>query len=567
MYKNTRRLLSIALGSLLALLLVGSPALAQSGNDSNTAPDQSRAQAQANNNSTGQPSDIQGTRASDTDAISIKVNGNEIFKIRDGVGPFSKETRAENVRTIMASVRNDRQYVSLLKHIVVFDTEFSSNVMIGERCLTVVTDHDAALAGSNDRRELARLYASRLKDALEEDIKEHEPQKILMAVGLTVVLAILMMALLWLLNWIFPKLINAVHSAKNIKIKSWRIQNTELLSADTIVDVITGTLKVAKVSILLSIFLIFVPLILSLFPETREHAAMMVDHVVTPITQNLLPALFGYLPNIFVIFGIVVVSYYLIEFVHFIFKEIERDNINIAGFDNEWADPTYKIVRFLIITFAFVLIFPYLPGSGSPAFQQVSIFLGVLLSLGSTGAVSHLVAGVFLTYTGAFKVGDRVKIADAVGDVVEKTLLATRINTIKNELITIPNGMVLGSHIINYSSSTKSSGLILNTTISIGYATPWQDVHQALIDAALATEHIMHTPPPFVLQTGLEDFYVKYQLNAYTNAPQIMAYIYSQLHANIQDKFNEAGIEIMSPHYEAQREGQESTIPAAYRKG
>ena len=189
------------------------------------------------------------------------------------------------------------------------------------------------------------------------------------------------------------------------------------------------------------------------------------------------------------------------------------------------------------------------------------------MSLGSTGAVSHLVAGVFLTYTGAFKVGDRVKIADAVGDVVEKTLLATRINTIKNELITIPNGMVLGSHIINYSSSTKSSGLILNTTISIGYATPWQDVYQALIDAALATEHIMHTPQPFVLQTGLEDFYVKYQLNAYTNAPQIMAYIYSQLHANIQDKFNEAGIEIMSPHYEAQREGQESTIPAAYRKG
>ena len=243
---------------------------------------------------------------------------------------------------------------------------------------------------------------------------------------------------------------------------------------------------------------------------------------------------------------------------------VEKGTITLSGFYPEWAIPTYQLVRILVIALALVLAFPYLPGSSSPAFQGVSIFIGLLFSLGSTSVVANIVSGVVLTYTRAFRVGDRVRIADTVGDVIEKGLLVTRMRTIKNVEITIPNGMVMGSHIINYSIVSQEHGLILNTTVTLGYDIPWRLIHETLIKAAQATNGILAEPHPFVLQTGLDDFYVSYELNAYTNQPNIMAVIYSELHQNIQDFCNEAGIEILSPHYGALRDGNPSTIPSDY---
>ena len=238
-------------------------------------------------------------------------------------------------------------------------------------------------------------------------------------------------------------------------------------------------------------------------------------------------------------------------------KEYSRS----PGFYPEWADPTYKIVRFLVLAFSAIVIFPYLPGADSPIFQGVSVFLGVLFSLGSTSAIANVVAGVVLTYMRPFKIGDRVKIADTTGDIIEKTLLVTRVRTIKNVDVTIPNAMVLGSHIINFSSSAKDAGLILHTGVTIGYDVPWRKVHDLLIAAARATPGILKQPGPFVLQTGLDDSYVSYELNAYTDQPNIMANTYSELHQSIQDKFNEARVEILSPRYSALRDGNRSTVP------
>ena len=275
-------------------------------------------------------------------------------------------------------------------------------------------------------------------------------------------------------------------------------------------------------------------------------------------------AFVSYLPNLFLIAVIVFVARYVIRLVRIIFTEIGKGTITVPGFYRDWAEPTYKIVRLLIIVLAAVMIFPYFPGSASPAFQGLSIFFGVLISLGSTSVVANVVAGVVLTYMRAFDISDRVRIADTVGDVEEKTLLVTRIRTIKNVDITIPTAMVLASHIINYSSLAQGSALILHTTVTIGYDVPWRKVHELLISAARATQHILEEPAPFVLQTSLNDFYVSYELNAYTDQPNKMATIYSELHQNIQDKFNEAGVEIMSPHYTALRDGQQTTIPEDY---
>jgi small-conductance mechanosensitive channel len=255
---------------------------------------------------------------------------------------------------------------------------------------------------------------------------------------------------------------------------------------------------------------------------------------------------------------------YVIRFVKYIFQEIEAEKLVLSNFHSDWAMPTFSIVQFLLYAFMFVLIFPYLPGSDSDIFKGVSVFVGVLFSLGSSSAIANMVAGLVITYMRPFKIGDRIKIDNVTGDVVEKTLLVTRIRTIKNELITIPNSSVLSGNTTNYSVEAIDKGLIVYTTITIGYDVPWPKMHKVLIEAASRTDMIMEDPKPFVLQTSLEDFYVAYQINAYTREASKQALIYSSLHQNIQDVCNENDVEILSPHYRAARDGNMSTIPADY---
>ena len=206
-----------------------------------------------------------------------------------------------------------------------------------------------------------------------------------------------------------------------------------------------------------------------------------------------------------------------------LFDAVERGHVLWGGFEAEWAVPTYKIVRFLVIAFSVVVRFPYLPGGQSEAFKGVSIFVGVLFSLGSSSAISNVVAGVWRTYARALYKRDRISIGDTTGDVVAKTLLVGRIRPIKNVDITIPDAMVLSSHIRNFRAMAKSDGLILHTTITIGYDVPWRQVHGLMLDAATATAGIVATPEPFVLPTSLDAFYLSYQLNAYTDQAAVMA--------------------------------------------
>lgn len=498
------------------------------------------------------------------DSMPVMVDGSEVFRIRHKVGPYSIPTRVENIETRLRKAKSDEHYRDLVANIKAINQKHVAEIMLGNEPLVLVSDQDAKAEGLSDRMVLAEREAASLKKALLQSIEAHRPGNLLLAAGKTAISALGLLLSLMFLNWFFPRIYGWIEIAKGKQIRSLRIQNAELISAHTFADILIGTLRVVRVATVIALLGLFIPLALSFFPETRGIANEIVGWVVEPVVYVALPAILAYLPNVLVIILIAITTYYLVVFVHFIFNEVGRGTITIANFDPEWADPTFKIIRFLVIAFAFVLIFPYLPGSGSPAFQQVSIFLGVLFSLGSSGAISHLVAGVFLTYTGAFKLGDRVKISDAVGDVVEKTLLATRIRTIKQEYITIPNAMVLSSHIINYSSSSAHSGLVLHTTVTIGYDTPWRAVQEVLIAAAKATENILDEPAPFVLQTSLDDFFVSYEINAFTNKPQIMAVTYSDLHRNIQDHFNQAGIEIMSPHYATLRDGNRTTIPENY---
>jgi len=309
---------------------------------------------------------------------------------------------------------------------------------------------------------------------------------------------------------------------------------------------------------------ITLPLLFSVFPWTRGIAETLLGWIIKPL-KAVLSGILDYLPNIFTILVIVAITHYVIRFIRFLTSEVESGALVIPGFYADWARPTFNLIKILLYAFSFIVIFPYLPGSDSKIFQGVSVFLGILFSLGSSSAISNAVAGFVITYMRPFKVGDRIKIGEITGDVIEKSVLVTRVRTIKNEEITIPNATILTSHTVNYTASARELGLILHTSVTIGYDVPWKQVHQLLIDAALATKDILNDErKPFVLQTSLDDFYVAYQLNAYTADSHRIAAIYSELHQNIQDKFNEAGVEILSPHYRAGRDGNPVAMPPDY---
>ncbi|WP_449244521.1 mechanosensitive ion channel family protein [Desulfobacca acetoxidans] len=367
------------------------------------------------------------------------------------------------------------------------------------------------------------------------------------------------------------QVVNRLAKKANTRLEAWqveripslKIQSYELLSAERLTAILKGLVRILRYACYLILSYTFIPLVLSVFPGPRKYVLQYLSYIIVPL-ETLFHGIVAFIPNFFFIVVIILVIRYVLKAIKLIFGEIQSGRVSFAGFQQEWAEPTYKLVRFLLIAMAVVLVSPYLPGFGSPAFQGISIFFGLLLSLGSTAAIANMVAGIALTYMRPFKVGDRVKIADTVGDVVEKTLLITRVRTIKNVEVTIPNSMVLGSHMINFSGLAQEGRLIIYTSVTIGYDAPWRQVHDLMIAAGKATSGVAAEPEPFVLQTSLNDYSVTYELNAYTADAHRLLQIQSDLHQNIQDKFNEAGMEIMSPLYASVRDGNQVTIPEDY---
>jgi len=487
----------------------------------------------------------------------VGLDGKTFFFVRERVMSFTPEDRAGAIRRKLETFLKDP--LARPEAISVLEAETSSEIVAGETVLMTVTDRDAAAEGK-PRAELAKEYAEILRSGIRDHIEAYGNRSILLGAVYTLVATLVLAAFLVLFRRLFPRVYSAADAWKGTRIRSIRFQSVEVVQADTIVAFLKGILRWIRILATALLFYIYIPLVLSFFPWTRGVAAVLIGYVFGPL-KVVGNGILNFLPNLFFIAVIAFVTHYVLRLIRFFFSGVEKGTFTLPGFYSEWAEPTYKIVRVLAMAFAAVVAFPYIPGSESPAFRGVSIFLGVLFSLGSTSAVANIVSGVILTYMRAFRVGDRVKIADSVGDVIEKTLLVTRVRTIKNVDVTIPNSMILASHIVNYSSSAAEYGLILNTRVTIGYDVPWKRVHGLLVAAARKTEGILEPPSPFVLQTSLDDFYVSYELNAYTGNPQVMASTYSLLHQNIQDAFNEAGVEIMSPHYAQIRDGNRIAIP------
>ncbi|PWK74238.1 mechanosensitive ion channel-like protein [Mucilaginibacter oryzae] len=490
----------------------------------------------------------------------VVINGDTLFKFYAPQGMFNTRERAGVVTARIQALINRLDFkpdsLNLRNDSTISVISYNNEIVMA------VNDKDASFS-ELDRPQLAASYLAVLKRKLGNVFENNSVKQIITNILEAVAVIILVALLIWGVNkafrWIRLRTIKAWES----RMEKLAAKGAPVGYAHRLLPFINNLIKLVRLLIILLLVYLALPVLFYIFPSSKPFAVQLIGFVVDPL-KDILLAVVHFIPNLLTITVIYFVTRYVVKLVKFLAREIENGAITLNGFYPEWAIPTYNIIRVLMYAFMFVVIFPYLPGSQSKVFQGVTVFIGVLFSLGSSSAISNMVSGIVLTYMRPFKIGDRIKVGEITGDVMEKNLLVTRVRTIKNEDITVPNATILNGATVNYSSSSQTLGLILNTSVTIGYDAPWQTVYDLLISAANATEGILTEPAPFVLQTALNDFNVTYQVNAYTNQAGKMALIYSRLHQNIQDKFNEAGVEIMSPHFTAVRDGSHIQIPENY---
>ena len=466
-----------------------------------------------------------------------------LFYIRTGIAPFSAHERAtaisERIRAA-SKVYKSFHYDSL----VLFLDGGIYEIAYGRIILMTISEEDARLNGKSQTM-LAREYKEIIETAIWKRSKDTRLTTILLRVLMILVIIASQYLLLKLVNYLFRKIFIKIKHLKGTVIKTIKIKNYTLMDEEKTIAFILLLTNALRYIVIFVILYLSIPLAFSVFPATQKLSNVLFGYVFDPLKEIFL-GIIGYFPKLITIIITVIVFRYLIRGLRFMAEEIDKKRLTLTGFYSDWAYPTYHIVKTLLYAFLLVVIWDYLPFSNSPIFQGVSVFIGVIFTLGSTSVIGNVISGLVLTYMRPFKIGDRIKIGEIVGNVVEKTPLVTRIRTPKNEEVTIPNSNIMTAQTFNYSESARTWGLILHTTIGMGYETPWRKIHELLIDAAKRTPDTMKEPKPFILQTALDDYFVEYQLNVYISDADKMALIYSNLHQNIQDVFNEAGIDLLA---------------------
>ena len=482
-------------------------------------------------------------------AAPVVVDGETLFRLR-GVSSFPARERARVVQGRIVELARDRDVPVTSGRLVPGDERIA--LFFGEHEIVTIFQADAELE-QVELKVLAEVALTRVGQAVTEWRQARSPRALGFAFGwllaFTAAAVVLVFVVIKLYGWLDRF---AERQAKQ-RIEQLEKASHKLIDAAQIWSWIAGLLRGIKVLTIIVVIFAWLEASLGLFPWTRPLAASVLHLLLDPL-RALGAGFVASLPN----FAFLLVLYFVVRFVlravKAFFHRVAWGQIHLRNFDRDWAMPTYRIVRVVIVAFSLVIAYPYIPGSGSEAFKGVSIFLGVIFSIGSSSFIANIIAGYSLTYRRAYRDGDIVRIGDYMGKVIEMRLMNTRLRSVKNEQINIPNSLVLNSAVINYSSHLKDDGLLLHTEVGIGYDTPWRQVEAMLLMAAERTEGLEKQPPPFVLQKALGDFAVTYELNATVRDTTRLLAIRSTLHANIQDVFNEHGVQIMSPHYEGDPE-------------
>lgn len=491
-----------------------------------------------------------------TTGYPIVVEDDTLFRIFAKRGGRLPATRAaDNIASI---TQLGERIVLNPDSLHIEHSDITSDIMYGDEVIASVTDQDGMWEGST-RQELAAQYRAVIVEKLRTMHEQHGWRE-MMKRSLWFVLVLVGQYLLFrLTNWAFRRLRRRICRRRQ-RLKSILIQNYELLDTYRQVRLLLFLSHLARYLVLVVLLLLTVPMLFAIFPATQTFAYAILSYIWTPF-KGILLGMGTYIPNLFTIIVIWLVTRYAVKGLCYLATEVHNEKLKLGGFYPDWALPTFQIVRFLLYAFMVAMIYPYLPGSDSGIFKGISVFVGLIISLGSSTVVSNILAGLVITYMRPFRLGDRIRLNETTGKVIEKTAFVTRLRTPRNEVVTIPNSFIMSSHTVNYSTSAREYGLLIHTDVTIGYDTPWRKVHQLLIEAARLTPGVVADPEPFVLETSLSDYYPVYQLHACIRDADRMAVILSELNQQIQDRFAAAGVEIMSPAYTAYRNGNASTIP------
>ena len=497
----------------------------------------------ASSTSTG---DIDGPEA---DRAAVTLDGKVLFPVR-GVPAYPAKERAGVISQRIKEIAADESIpVDALR---ISELQDRTRISAGDRLVAGFVDLDGAAEGVS-RQLLAERALIKIKEAISSYRSDRSPRALLIGTAYALGALALAALLLFGIRRLFRKLDAIAEQRLKKRIEALEAQSYQIVQARQLNKALHGILRGLYLAALLALAYSVFQFVLSLYPWTRPLSARLLKMFLDPL-ESLALGLLESLPGIAFVIVVVIVTRYVLRLTQLYFESIDRGTITLTRFDREWALPTYKIARLVIIALAVVVAYPYIPGSNSEAFKGISIFLGLMISFGSSSIIGNLMAGYAMIYRRAFKVGDRISIDNITGDVTEKRLMVTHLRTVKNEEIVVPNSTILNSSVINFSTLAASHGLILHTTVGIGYETPWRQVEAMLLLAVARTPGLLKEPAPFVLQKSLGDFAVTYELNAYCDNAQTMGRLYTAMHQSVLDVFNEHGVQIMTPAYEGDPE-------------
>ena len=497
------------------------------------------------------------SQSADSEALSapVVIDGRTLFRVR-GTSSFSAERRAAGIAGRIKAVAADRTVPPDAVRAV--ETELGTAILGGRERVMVVFDADAQLE-SLGRKTLAELLVRTMREAVADYRQARTREALLQSAAYAAVATVLLAALVTLVVWVSRWAERMLEATYRQRVQSVGIQSFQLVRAEQIWVALHRGVVVARALVILGLAFVYLQYVLGVFPWTRGFSSQLLGLVLNPLA-TMGWGIVTVVPDLFFLTILFFITRYLLKIISMFFAAVGRGEVALSGFEQEWADPTYKLLRVAVIALALVVAYPYIPGSSSDAFKGISIFIGIVFSLGSSSTIANIIAGYTMTYRRAFRMGDRVKISGVTGDVIEMRLQVTHLRTIKNEEVIIPNSTILNNEVVNYTSLARTRGLILHTTVGIGYETPWRQVEAMLLLAADRTPEIKREPAPFVRQLALGDFAVTYEINVYCDNVQAIGRIYTALHENILDVFNEHGVQIMTPAYEGDPE-QPKVVP------
>jgi small-conductance mechanosensitive channel len=468
-----------------------------------------------------------------------------IVTLRAPLYAFSPQERARGAEErIQALIETGR-----IEKVSTKPTSEGTLILVDDRLVFMLLPADLDPLRDETMEQTTGRVTKNLTLALAEAREARSLTILLRAAGFTALGTVIFLLFLWGLYRIHRWLWARLESFERKRIGKIHLEGFTLLEIEEIVLVTRFLVKIGLWGLGLIAAYVWIVHSLERFPYTRAWGEGLGGFLFQE-TKRLVWLTLDALPGVFVVAVIFFVTRFVTKLIKASFTPVEKGQVQTRWVDRDTATPTRRILVVFIWLFALVMMYPYIPGSDSDAFKGIGIFVGLVASLGSTAIVGQAASGLVLIYSRAFRDGDYVRIGDTEGTVISLGMLSTKIRTNKQEEVTIPNAGLIGATIKNYSRPEGPEGVILHTTVTIGYSTPWRQVHEMLLLAADRTAGLKKEPKPFVLQTSLSDFYVEYQLNAYLDRPATRLRTLAALHANIQDSFNEHGVQILSPHYE-----------------